>query len=223
MRVTITRIVDHAAGVKTFWLAPEVPVRYSAGEFVEVYLPHDNPDNRGTRRWFTLSSAPTENGLAITSAFTRGQSSSFKQTLAALQPGDSLQISEPLGDFILPKDSTIPITFVASGIGITPIRSITKWLADKNERRTIQLLYRAQNDAPLLFGDMFDDCYASAWQATIGTINGSDILHFSPDTPDRLFYLSGPEAFVETLAQQLQSAGVESERIVRDAFPGYTG
>jgi ferredoxin-NADP reductase len=52
----------------TFYFASQKPFHYLAGQFTEISLPHAHPDNRGTKRWFTLSSSPTEELLAITTA-----------------------------------------------------------------------------------------------------------------------------------------------------------
>ena len=37
---------------------------YEPGQYLEINLEHQNPDDRGTTRWFTLSSSPTEIGRA---------------------------------------------------------------------------------------------------------------------------------------------------------------
>ncbi len=63
MRVTLDHTEDVALNIKTFWWKPERPVRYTAGQFIELMLPHENSDKRGSKRWFTLSSSPSEDLL----------------------------------------------------------------------------------------------------------------------------------------------------------------
>src|SRR4051812_34213512 len=126
-------IFDHsqpeAANITTFFFRPEKPVQYTAGQFTELYLPHNNPDKRGIKRWFTISSSPSEELLSITTKFTPEKGSSFKETLRKLVPGTEVHLEEPMGDFVLPKLIQTPLIFVAGGIGITPFHSILEWLA----------------------------------------------------------------------------------------------
>src|SRR5687767_16013481 len=109
MNVTFDHIEDIAANIKTFWFKPERPVRYTAGQFTEIYLPHPNADERGQKHWFTVSSSPTDPMVSITTKFALDRSSTFKQTLRALEPGTKLHLADPMGDFVLPKDKNIPL------------------------------------------------------------------------------------------------------------------
>src|SRR5690606_36942002 len=104
---------DVARHTRTLWFRPKRPVRYIAGQFTELYLPHDDADERGIRRWFTISSPPTEELIGITTRFT-DDGSSYKRRLRALEPGAVLKMADPMGDFVLPKDPSIPLVFVAA-------------------------------------------------------------------------------------------------------------
>ena len=70
------------------------------GHYVQMTLPHENSDERGSSRYFTISSSPTEKDyLTIT---TRVGKSSFKKALFGLQPGTKVQLFGPMGTFLLP-------------------------------------------------------------------------------------------------------------------------
>jgi len=88
---------------RTFYFRPEQPLSYTAGQFTELTIPHKRPDERGLKRWFTLSSSPTSELLSITTKFNNDKSSSFKKALFGLKPGAELTMAEPMGDFVLPK------------------------------------------------------------------------------------------------------------------------
>src|SRR5882724_8480449 len=128
MKVALDHVEDIAEHIKTFWFTPEQPTRYVAGQYTELYLPHDNPDNRGEKHWFTLSSSPTNSLVSITSKFSPNNGSTFKRTLLQLPLGTQVTMAAPMGDFVLPKDKSIPLVFVAGGIGVTPMHSIVSWL-----------------------------------------------------------------------------------------------
>ncbi len=60
MKVHFDHTTKEAENISTFYFKPEKPVDYTSGQFTRLNLPHDNPDDRGAKRWFTLSSSPTE-------------------------------------------------------------------------------------------------------------------------------------------------------------------
>src|SRR5258708_897456 len=126
MHIKLESIKPVGQNVKTFWFQPPKGFTYTAGQFIELYIPHDNPDERGIKHWFTLSSSPTEPLISITTKYAGKKSSTFKQHLFVLKPGAELYAVEPMGDFVLPQDKSIPLIFVAGGIGVTPFRSMVK-------------------------------------------------------------------------------------------------
>jgi glycine betaine catabolism B len=231
MNVTFDHSEPVAHNIKTFWFKPERKVDYIAGQFTEIYLPHDTPDDRGIRRWFTLSSSPSEELVSITTKFASHDGSSFKRQLAALEPGMELKLADPMGDFVLPKDPSIPLVFVAGGMGITPMRSMIKWLSDTGEQRQIHLVYAVTELDDLAFEPLFRSYDLQftpivkhppeGYGGQTGSLSSDRILELAGNKADSLIYLSGPEPMVETFFKDLQTKGVAAERLVTDYFPGY--
>lgn len=221
---------DAAPGIKTFWFRTNQRPDYTAGQYIELYLPHNNADSRGQKRWFTLSSSPSEQLLAVTTR-TASKCSTFKQHLFNLKPGDKVRISQPMGDFVLPKDSGLPLLFVALGVGITPIRSMIKWLSDQEQRRSLQLIYgirsieeAAFRDLILQYGvktDLVVSRPAMGQAGLAGRIDAALIKKLAPDYKSKPVFISGPERFVETLAKDLRAAGMPHEQLVLDFYHGY--
>lgn len=231
MNVTFDHIELIAENIHTFWFKPDRPTTYIAGQYIEMYLPHANPDDRGQKRWFTLSSSPTEELLAITTKHFGDPVSSFKRHLFGLKPGDCLQLSEPMGDFVLPKDSSIPLVFVVGGIGVTPVRSIVKWLLDIGEKRDIHLLYGAKTLKEVCFSDIFTEYSltpdiilsdpGTSSNGRQGHITADAILEVTGNNPECLIYVSGPEPMTEKLEADLKAKNISGDRLVLDFFPGY--
>ena len=205
----------------TFWFKPSQSIEYTAGQFVELFLPH-SADDRGTHRWFTLSSSPSEEMIAITTRKAT-RPSSFKKFLFELKPGDTVHISQAMGDFVLPMQKSIPIVFLIRGIGITPVRSMLKFLADTEEKRKITVIYSAR------YGDvMFPELLELRGTQYYQSESNSDAaepaqqaIRFIKKAPDTRIYVSGPEQFVELAYQQLRENGVKNSRIITDYFHGY--
>jgi ferredoxin-NADP reductase len=231
MQIRLERVEDIAQDIKTFWVKPEHEVRYDAGQFADVYLPHDNPDDRGIRRWITLSSSPTEPLIGLTVTFEHKPVSTYKQAMLRLKPGDTLQMLEPMGDIVLPKDPRVRLVFVAGGIGIVPFRAIAQWLVDHSEHRSIQLLYSATSESELLYEALLKQAYGAGytptltkphagWAGQTGRISVERVLDLVGTDEQALIYIAGPQSMVEMLVAQLQYHGVSRQRIAADYFNG---
>ena len=232
MNVTLDHIDQEANNIKTFWFKPERPIDYVAGQYIELTLKHDNPDDRGEKHWFTLSSAPGHELVSITTKYAGDdKSSTFKKALFNLEPGATLQMSEPSGDFVLPKDPNIPLVFVAGGIGLTPFHSIFEWLADHNEHRSITFIYGVRSEEEIIFQPTFERAGIHAtivvsepsesWGGERGKLSAELVLGLTHPAENALIYMSGPEPMVEALEKDFKDHGIKAEQLVGDFFPGY--
>ena len=232
MLVSFDHATAEATNITSFYFKSALPLRYNAGQFIELTLPHDNPDSRGIKRWFTLSSSPSQDLLSITTKLTSNHGSSFKQALQALQAGDELTMSDAMGDFVLPKQVQTPLIFVAGGIGITPFHSMLQWLIASEQRRPIRLIYAVRTEGEIIFLDTFRQAKqhvtvvvkqpSAAWGGERGRIDAKMILGLEKPTASTLFYLAGPEAMTASLAQQLIATGLRKNQLVTDDFTGYS-
>lgn len=220
MNVRLAKREKVAKDTYMFWFEPEKPIDYVAGQYIELHLPHENPDERKTRRWFTLSSSPTEKLLAITTRFHAERTSSFKTRLKNLEIGETVNMMPPMGDFVLPKDPELPLLFVAGGIGITPYRSMLKYLTDKGESRKIKLIYGVSGKEYAAFEDLIRKSPAE-YELHFGRLSGNDIDRFIKPDSDQAVFVSGPEKMVERLQQELLGKGVDSRQLRVDFFHNY--
>lgn len=224
MKVTFAKSEQAAEYARTFYFsapADMASVRQIAGQFIELRVTHDNRDSRGDKRWFTLSNSPTEDMLAITTKFATENGSSFKAALQALEPGSLVDMSAPMGDFVLPKDASIPLVFVAGGIGATPFHSMVKFVLDSNEARDITVLYAANSIAEIAFQDTLK-CLGDKFVTVVGEHLTTEKILAVADQQKGYLYISGPEPMVEAIQQGLKDAGFDKKRIQTDYFPGYT-
>jgi ferredoxin-NADP reductase len=231
MNVTFDHSQAESDNIRTFYFKPERPLHYTAGQFTELTINHKNPDARGQKHWFTLSSSPTEELLSITTKWANDRQSSFKKALWKLKPGDEVQMSDAMGDFVLPQLIQTPLIFVAGGIGITPFHSILAWLADRGETRPIRLLYAVRNENEIIFQKTFEKAGVQPtivvsqpsefWGGERGQLTAETILGIEEPDENTLVYVSGPEPMVESLEKDLKKSGVKQSRLVLDFFPNY--
>ena len=212
---------------------------FAPGQYLEWTLGHQNPDSRGNRRYFTIASSPTEQDIHMGVRFYPAEeSSSFKKALASLKAGDAIVASQLAGDFTLPKDQTKKLAFIAGGIGVTPFRSMVKFMMDKQDKRDTIMLYSNRTVNYIAYKNLFDEAaqkinlkmvYALSdvdqapanWDGPTGYVNADMIKRYIPDFTSRTFYISGPQAMVTLTDETLRSLGMPSNQIKKDFFPGF--
>ncbi len=220
MKVKLVRKELISGNISTFWFQPDNPVRYIAGQYIELYIPHSNPDERKERRWFTLSSSPSEDLLSITTRLIEPRRSTFKKALNNLKIGTEIKILPPMGDFVLPKDESLPLIFIAKGIGITPFRSMLKYLNDNDKKLNIKLIYCVDKPKDVIFKDIIEEA-TTKFIIREGNISTDELSRYIEDDGKSLIYTAGPERMVETLRDNLIGKGFDQGRLRNDFFHNY--
>lgn len=215
----------------------KTPLKFEPGQYMEWTLHHKNPDSRGLRRYFTIAASPLEPNLRIGVKISPN-SSSFKKSLLHFRPGSEIVASELAGEFILPKDPSKKLCFIAGGIGVTPYRSIIKYLIDTDQKRDIILLYSNKKAEDIVYKDIFDTAFKKiglktvylltdktsipkGWNGKVGYIDAKVIQEEIPDYKDRIFYISGPHSMVDIFERTLKGMDLSGVQIKVDYFPGY--
>lgn len=197
---------------------------YSPGQYMEWTLGFSNPDTRGNRRYFTLAASPTEENLRLGVRFS-SNGSSFKKALLDLPKDGQIVASQLSGEFTLSKDVSKKLVFLAGGIGITPFRSMVKYLMDTQEKRNIILFYSNKTEEDIVYKDIFEKANKVGVQTMyvvtdkMGYIDEKMIREKVPDFKDRIFYISGPHSMVDAFEKTLKDMGVKNIKV--DFFPGY--
>jgi ferredoxin-NADP reductase len=234
--IHLTYLGKQQLGETTWELSfqPSRPVRFSPGQYMELTIPHRGMDFRGSRRYFSVASAPSDSG-PITFAITRpAKSSSFKQALLDLAPGSTVHGSLVGGDFVLPRDVSVPLLLVAGGIGITPFASQLAHARQRGEQRDVVVAYATSATGPLPYRALLEESGArvvlfapeapaplpAGWvYGGASRVSGERLAELVPDLARRRAYVSGPPALVSQLRRALRSQG--TKRVHADSFSGY--
>lgn len=225
MKVTVIKKLPEVGGVMSFWLQPEEQVTWQAGQYGHYILPELSAEvEEGNDRYFTVSSAPFEEHLAIT---TRIRQSAFKQALGAMNEGDSFELEDGSveGDFVV-TDWSQSYVFIAGGIGITPFRSMLAQ-ADHDDQSIKATLLYGNRSLPAVFQSELESIASRQpdfkMQLVVDPeqIDEAIIRKAVPDLHAPHFYLSGPKPMVKPVIELLKSMGVAQDNITKDFFPGY--
>ncbi|MFL5802911.1 MAG: RnfABCDGE type electron transport complex subunit D [Roseiflexaceae bacterium] len=225
-----------APDIYDFIFVPQRKLAFAPGQYMEWTLGHQDTDNRGNRRYFTLASSPTENQIRLGVKF-YDASSSFKHAMLAMDQNTDIVAGQLAGDFVLPSDPRQKCVFIAGGIGITPFRSMIKYLLDTGQRRPIVLFYAGRTANEFVYQDIFDQAQRElgiktiysvteprglppGWKGNIGRITPQLIRSQVPDYLDCVYYISGPQTMVDSFKSVLSEMGIKSSHIKTDLFPG---
>ncbi len=220
-----------------FIFHPDRVPKFHPGQYMEWTLPHEKSDSRGTRRYFTIASSPTEKDFLLgIKAFPEG--SSYKKALLQMGGGEMMTAAQVAGDFILPKDPKKKLVFIAGGIGITPFRSMLKYLVDMNEHRDIVVFYLNKVAGEIAYTDVLEEASNKLGIRTVfvltdpgaakghvwaegGPCDAAMIQKYVPDFNARTFYISGPHGMVDAFERMLTTMGVPKKQVTVDFFPGF--
>ncbi len=229
--------VEVASGVYDFGFGEGQLLSFKPGQYMEWTLAQKRVDGRGNRRYFTIASSPTESGLTIGVKFYPNPST-FKKQLVEMKGGDNIVAAQLAGDFTMPRNKKKKLVFIAGGIGVTPFRSMIKYLTDTGEKRDIVLLYSNKTPQDIAYKEIFDEAQrklgikviyivTDAQSATpdfkgkIGRIDQKMIESEIPDYQERYFYVSGPHNMVSSFNDELKNIGIHRSHIKEDYFPGF--
>jgi ferredoxin-NADP reductase len=200
---------------------PERRVDFVPGQYVSLALAGVDADTRGSSRTFTITSLPGEPSLRFIIKHPDKQSP-YKYRLEALKAGETATITDAMGDVVLPKLTSIPLVFVAGGIGFASFVSMLLFLEKTGEKRDIKLLYGRRNQYELLCPDLVKRFPFTGKQLFVSPqrVSVKEILKATGN--DAQIFVSGGQNFVEDLTMQLRIAGIGNDRVVFDFFDGYT-
>ncbi len=228
-----SEVIQRTLEVKSFrFPISSTRADFAPGQFFFVKIKVKGQD---ALHHFTLSSPPTDvEYLEFTKRIT---SSDFSQTLNSTKPGDWAHVSGPAGNFTLPAEPQ-PLAFVSGGIGITPLRSMLRYITAKKLPYDVVLLYGNNSYDEIVFRDelkkmengnhslrvefvLSGPVVPPDWKGQTGIINQDMVRKVIPDFKQRLFYVSGPPKMVVALSEAVVGLGVAEDRVKRDSFTGY--
>jgi ferredoxin-NADP reductase len=221
----------------SFRFAKPADWSYHAGQFVDITL-LDPPetDAEGNTRGFSISSAPREGVITIT---TRLRDTAFKRVLQRVPLGTEVRMEGPFGDLRL-HHADRPAVLLAGGIGITPFRSILVEAIGGGPLPYRVVLFHANRrpeDAPfaeelraleradpnLAFVPTMTpvDGSSPAWGGERGHIDAAMLGRHLDGVSNPIFYIAGPAGMVQASRTMLVALGVDEDDIRTEEFTGY--
>lgn len=233
--VRIARIRQETRDVKTFFLEPEFPLSYKAGQFITFAFSHITGDIE--HRSYSFSSSPdTDPFLSIT--VKRVENGAFSRPLFdTAQEGDVLNMVATGGFFVLPDalQHVGQVMLWAAGVGITPVFSLLKTLL-ATTTLPVTLLYSNRSVGDAVFYEelkALEATHPDRFHMVILLSDARNLLRArlhkgllpqllseqgKVPAAQQLHYVCGPFEYRRMVIWALEEAGIPSTRIRREAF-----
>lgn len=214
-----------------------IDLKFIPGQYIKMRIPHENADERGTSRSFSIASSPLnkENIFIITKII----QSSFKKRLNNLSVGQKVEFFGPLGSFLFKEEDTTPRVFLAGGIGITPFLSMISYANEKKLQIPITLFVSFSAVEEFIYYDYLTNivknnpsikiAYTASrieesqipWNGETGRISQDLIKKYIVNIGFQKYFIAGPPAMVSAMEELVKGLNIPAEQIKKENFIGY--
>ena len=209
---------------------------FKAGQFIGIT---QNINNEVVHRSYSISSDPhAGDSLAVSVKKVEGGKMST-YLVNDVKEGDELMITPPAGNFYKEPESKRHHVMFAAGSGVTPMMSILHHLASKRPEDTVTLFYWNQSQETSMFlselkswakekknfnlflaytKEQCSDEEVICLERANDENLKSCYYNWSTTLEMPLFYLCGPEAFMDTVESFLSRKGYDGVQVRRESF-----
>lgn len=215
--------------ITSFYLKPvdgKVVPEYKPGQYITVQVQIPGEEFAHNRQ-YSLSRASNHDAFRISvkredANDPEGKVSVYLHNQA--QIGDYIQVSAPAGDFQLDLASKAPVTFIAGGVGITPLMSMFDTLAALDANRKTTLIHSTRHANLHVFDKeitanlekMPNANYIALNTDEVGNIT-KEFLQENVNLEDDV-YVCGPAGFMEAIINHLYAIGFKESQIHFEFF-----
>lgn len=228
------RVVSVLAAASRSWHVTVEPdedsdFSFKAGQFAWLKLKKQSFSL--TEHPFSISSAPSDLPQL---RFTIKESGDFTKKIGSILGGGRAYIDGPHGNLIIDDQQFEGIVMIAGGIGVAPMISIIREMAEQKDPRPVRLLYGNRIESQIAFKDelqqaakviQLDVNYVlyeplPDWQGLTGYLDSFTIpTVLDMENPEKwLYLLCGPPLMLDNAVVVLKSAEIPKKQIIFEKF-----
>lgn len=198
----------------------------------------------GQFAWLTLRASPfalKEHPFSFSSSaenprrleFTIKDRGDFTRTMPTIAPGEVAYLDGPYGAFSVDRYAAPGFVFIAGGVGIAPIMSMLRTLADRNDRRPLWLIDANQRRDGIIFYDALEELKTrldlhvtyvleqppADWNGERGMVTQDLLGRLLPDNRrDLEYFLCGPKPMTLSVERALRALRIPARRQHTELF-----
>jgi NAD(P)H-flavin reductase/ferredoxin len=217
------------AELRFFVRSPEFEFR--PGQFMIFHIPHPE---KVLRRSYSVSTPPSDGRHfeVCVRSVAGGHGSNY---VHRLRSGNELKVEGPYGKFVLQEASSREILMIATGTGMSPIKSMLLHLLDSRSSRKIRLFFGVRHESDLFYTDLLrglaahypgfeyqitlSSPSADTWAGLKGRVTDLIDRHVTPaDAANTEAYLCGSQKMIKDCRERLLEKGFSTEFIRHENF-----
>lgn len=188
-------------------------LRFMSGQRVRLTL------EDGARRELSIASCPC-NARNLWFHIRRGTDAFSDAVFKPLRPGHPITVEGPYGRFVLTEDAPEPAVLIAFGDGIAPVKSLIEHAVSIDVIESFHLYWDTQYPEGHYqgrWGRALTDALDNFQLTPLMSGRAEDVFAViradHPDLRGLRFYLAGPQAPIERLAELLRDEAIADDRI----------
>ncbi|MFE5790382.1 ferredoxin reductase family protein [Rhodococcus erythropolis] len=202
--------------------------RFEPGQF--GWLTLDRSPFSATSHPFSFSSS-AENASEL--SMTIKALGDFTSTVGSISPGTRAYLDGPHGVFTPDRNEGPGFVLIAGGVGITPMISILRTMADRGDSRPFLLYYACRSLDDITFDEELESLRSrldltivnipmtppEGWKGEHGYLDRDMIVRHLPDRYQRLQYFTcGPAPMLDVVEDSLTELGVPVKNLHTERF-----
>ncbi len=229
----VTHVKQERGDVWTLGLKPVKGERlqFSPGQF--AWLTAWKTPFSDTEHPFSFASSAEDNDSLEFSIKNLG---AFTARIKTLKPGNKIYLDGPYGSFSLNRYSEAKnLVLIPGGIGVTPIMSILRTMADRGDKRSTKLFYCNQTWDAVSFREEIVELEKKLnlqviytiekppknWKGESGFLNTAILEKYIPQdwlNKNTEVFLCGPAPMMNAVEKALQQTGFEENKIHSERY-----
>jgi len=227
MKAILTETCDLAQDVRHFaFELPEVErFDFTPGQFVSL---HGEFEGKQITRAYSLAAPPDRNRIEL--CLNRVDGGRFSPHLFTLAPGDSVELTGPVGYFT-PRPAPGAV-LVATGTGIAPFRAMLPAVLAEGPPHPVTLIFGTRREESILYREEWENWErrydnfrfwptlsraGDGWTGRRGYVQAS-LAEALGASPEAVVYVCGLKAMVDEVRTLAKSLGLDRKRIVYEKY-----
>jgi ferredoxin-NADP reductase len=190
---------------------------YQPGQYIGIGVLVD-----GRWRWrsYSLTSSPVT-GSRIITITVKAMPEGFLSThlVGGVAPGTIMRLAAPQGNFVMPDPAPASVLFITAGSGITPVMSMLRTLARRDQITDVVHLHSAPTESDVMFAAELarmqtgHEGYRLQLRSTRteGRLDLSQLGDEVPDWRERQTWACGPEGMLNAAERVWHAAGIAEQ------------
>lgn len=157
----------------------------------------------------------------------------FSSRVGSIPPGTRAYLDGPHGAFSIDRYPAVGYVFIGGGIGMTPIMSFLRTMADRKDPRPVLLLYAEKARDSLAYATDLEELSRRVdleivtvlekapdeWDGEAGFIDAALLeRHLPAERVHRLYFVCGPPAMMDAVHAALLDQGIAESQIQMERF-----